>query len=335
MVERLHAAHIEVILDVVYNHTCEGNHFGPTVSLRGIDNKSYYHLVPDNPRHYLNHSGCGNTLNIGHPRVLQMTLDSLRYWTEVMHVDGFRFDLAAAVGRREQGFEAQAPFFVAVRQDPVLNQVKLIAEPWDIGPGGYRTGQFPGGWSEWNDAYRDGVRAFWRGDHNTVGPLATRLAGSSDFFWRRGPLASLNYITAHDGFTLADLVTYNNKHNDANLEENQDGTNHNLSWNCGIEGPTDSHDVTALRNRQRRNMIATLLISQGVPMLLGGDELGRSQGGNNNAYCLDSPVSWVHWGLKSTEDMAFLSFVKAMIALRRKLQSVKCIAAGVFRHRAK
>ncbi len=314
MVEKLHAANLEVILDVVYNHTCEGNQLGPTVSLRGIDNKSYYHLVAGNPRDYENHSGCGNTLNLAHPRVLQMTMDSLRYWVEIMHVDGFRFDLAAAMGRTAQGFAVEAPFFTAVRQDPVLNRVKLIAEPWDIGPGGYRLGGFPGGWSEWNDAYRNSVRAFWRGDHGSVGAFATRLAGSSDVFWQRGPLASLNYITAHDGFTLSDLVSYNDKHNLANLEDNQDGTDHNLSWNCGVEGQTHSPEIIALRDRQRRNLMATLLLSQGVPMLLAGDELGRTQQGNNNAYCLDTPLSWLDW---SAVEPHFLAFVQAVIALRQ------------------
>lgn len=318
MVARLHEASIEVILDVVYNHTCEGNHFGPTISLRGIDNKSYYHLVAETPRYYHNHSGCGNTLNLTHPRVLQMVMDSLRYWVDEMHVDGYRFDLAAAVARGTRGFEPNSIFLAAVRQDPTMQKVKLIAEPWDIGPSGYRTGEFPAGWSEWNDAYRDNVRAFWRGDPGTMGGLATRLAGSSDIFWRRTPLASVNFVTAHDGFTLNDLVSYNGKHNDANQEENQDGTNHNLSWNCGHEGPTDDAAIKALRYRQKRNLIATLMLSQGIPMLLAGDELSRTQNGNNNAYCLDSRVSWLDWASEHDDDhKAFLAFVCEIIRLRQ------------------
>jgi glycogen operon protein len=318
MVARFHDAGLEVILDVVYNHTCEGNHYGPTISLRGIDNKSYYHLTQSDQRYYHNHSGCGNTLNVSHPRVLQMVMDSLRYWVEEMHVDGFRFDLATALARSEVGFQQNAIFLAAARQDPVLNKVKLIAEPWDIGPQGYRTGEFPTGWSEWNDAYRNGVRAFWRGDPGTLGAMATRIAGSSDIYWRRSPMATVNFITAHDGFTLHDLVSYDHKHNDANLEENKDGTDHNLSWNCGHEGPTDNADVKALRRRQKRNMMASLLLSQGIPMILGGDELGRTQNGNNNAYCQDTPLSWVDWDMPGDpEDAAFLDYTARLIRLRQ------------------
>lgn len=318
MVARFHDAGIEIILDVVYNHTFEGNHLGPTISLRGIDNKSYYHHVAEQPRFYHNHSGCGNTLNASHPRVLQMIMDSLRYWADSMHVDGFRFDLAAAVARGPRGFERAGAFLAAVRQDPVLNRVKLIAEPWDIGPSGYRMGEFPPGWAEWNDAFRNGVRGFWKGNPRQVGPMATRISGSSDVFWRRGPLASVNYVTAHDGFTLHDLVSYDDKHNEDNQEDNRDGTNDNQSWNCGTEGPTDDPEVRALRYRQKRNLIATLLLSQGVPMLLAGDELGRTQNGNNNAYCQDNPLSWLHWEPRSPEDQEFMDFVRAMIALRRR-----------------
>jgi glycogen operon protein len=317
MVERFHEAGIEVLLDVVYNHTCEGNHFGPTVSLRGIDNKSYYHLVGENPRYYQNHSGCGNALNLSNPRALQMAMDSLRYWAEDMHVDGFRFDLAATLGRGPRGFEHNGVFLAACRQDPVLNRVKLIAEPWDIGPHGYRMGEFPAGWGEWNDAYRDDLRAFWRGDERKMGAMATRMSGSSDIFGLRSPQASVNFITAHDGFTLHDLVSYNDKHNEANQEENKDGTSHNLSWNCGHEGPTEDPGVTALRYQQKRNLVASLMLSQGIPMLLGGDELGRTQGGNNNAYCQDNEISWVDWDLSDPADVAFLDFVRQMIALRR------------------
>lgn len=317
MVAQFHAAGLEVILDMVFNHTCEGNEFGPTLSFRGIDNKSYYHLVEEAPRHYHNHSGCGNTLNVSHPRVLQMVMDSLRYWAEEMHVDGFRFDLAAAVARGPQGFEPNGAFLAAIRQDPVLNSVKLIAEPWDIGPGGYRLGGFPPGWSEWNDAFRDGARSFWRGDFSRMGVMATRLSGSSDVFATRTPQASLNYIAAHDGFTLHDLVTYETKRNEANLEENKDGTNNNLAWNCGEEGPSTTPEVLSLRYRQKRNLMATLLLAQGVPMILAGDELGRSQKGNNNAYCHDNPLSWVDWKPLKGRDAGFFNFVRTVIALRR------------------
>ncbi len=317
MVERFHDAGIEVILDVVYNHTCEGNQFGPTVSLRGIDNKSYYHLVSEDPRYYMNHSGCGNALNLSHPRVLQMAMDSLRYWVETMHIDGFRFDLAATLGRGGRGFEHNGVFLAACRQDPVLNRVKLIAEPWDIGPHGYRMGEFPPGWSEWNDAYRDDIRSYWRGDERKMGAMATRLSGSSDIFGLRSPQASVNFITAHDGFTLHDLVSYNDKHNEANQEENKDGTNNNISWNCGAEGETEDQAVLDMRYQQKRNLITTLMLSQGVPMLLGGDELGRTQGGNNNAYCQDNAISWVNWDLTDPRDQDFLDFVRDMITLRK------------------
>lgn len=317
MVERFHDAGIEVILDVVYNHTCEGNHLGPTLSWRGIDNRSYYHLTSEDPRYYHNHSGCGNTLNVAHPRVLQMVMDSLRYWVETMHVDGFRFDLASAVARGPRGFEGSGAFLAALRQDPVLQRAKLIAEPWDLGPQGYRLGGFPTGWREWNDAYRNVVRGYWRGDDGHLGPVATRLSGSSDLFWKRSPLASLNYITSHDGFTLADLVSYNGKHNQDNGENNADGTNYNLSWNCGAEGPSDDPAITRLRRQQRRNLLATLMISQGVPMLLMGDERGRTQQGNNNAYCQDSALSWVDWSPLNDEERHFQDFLRDLIALRR------------------
>ncbi len=317
LVSRFHEAGLEVVLDVVYNHTCEGNELGPTISLRGLDNVSYYHLVPESPRYYENHSGCGNTINLAHPRVLQMAMDSLRYWADAMRVDGFRFDLATALGRDQNGFDANHPFFAAVRQDPVLNSVKLIAEPWDIGPAGYRVGSFPAGWREWNDGYRNNVRSFWRSDPGQGPALATRVAGSSDIYSRRGPTASVNFITAHDGFTLHDLVSFNHKHNQANGENNRDGTDHNISWNCGTEGPTRDPGVLELRYRQKRNLMATLLLSQGVPMLLAGDELGNSQKGNNNAYCQDNDIGWIDWSLVREEDEDFLDFVRALIRFRR------------------
>jgi len=317
MIGRLHEAGIEVILDVVYNHTAEGNHLGPTLSYKGIDNASYYRLVPGSERWYENYSGCGNTLQLSHPRVLQMVMDSLRYWVEEMHVDGFRFDLAASLAREKSGFDGGSGFLDAVRQDPVLSRVKLIAEPWDIGGDGYRLGGFPPGWSEWNGRYRDTVRRFWRGDGGVIGDMASRLTGSSDMFrWGgRRPWASLNFVTCHDGFTLADLVSYEHKRNDANGEDNRDGTDANYSWNCGTEGPSDSPAVGSLRTRQMRNMLATLLLSQGVPMLLAGDEFGRSQGGNNNAYCQDNDVGWVDWG---AVDQGLLDYVRRLIRLRRE-----------------
>ncbi|MDR3437754.1 glycogen debranching protein GlgX [Telmatospirillum sp.] len=317
MVERLHEAGIEVLLDVVYNHTAEGNHLGPTLSLKGIDNASYYRLIPGNERFYENYSGCGNTLNLSHPRVLQLVTDSLRYWVEDMHVDGFRFDLAASLAREKAGFDGGSGFLDAVRQDPVLSKVKMIAEPWDLGGDGYRLGGFPPGWSEWNGRYRDTVRRFWRGDGGVIGDLASSLSGSSDLFGSRGrrPWASVNFITAHDGFTLHDLVTYEKKHNEANFEENRDGTDANYAWHCGIEGETRDPRVNAVRARQARSLMATLLFSQGVPMLLAGDELGRTQQGNNNAYCQDNVISWIDWA-HVDEDLH--AFVRLLIDLRRR-----------------
>jgi len=318
MVKRLHSAGLEVIIDVVYNHSCEGNHLGPTLSFRGVDNAAYYHLVESDRRHYMDFTGCGNTLNLEHPRVLQMVMDSLRYWVEVMHVDGFRFDLAPALAREGSEVERLGGFFRVVRQDPVLNQVKLIAEPWDVGQGGYQTGNFPLGWAEWNDRYRDGMRAYWKGDGGVIGEFARRFTGSSDLYGRSGrrPFASINFVAAHDGFTLHDVVSYNDKHNEANGENNQDGHNHNLSWNCGAEGPTDDSVILALREQQKRNFFATLLLSQGVPMLLAGDERGRTQGGNNNAYCQDNEISWTDWHA-TPERERLTSFVCQLIALRR------------------
>ena len=317
MVSRLHDSGIEVILDVVYNHTAEGNHLGPTLSFRGIDNASYYMLGPNGARWYENYSGCGNTLNLAHPRVLQMVMDSLRYWAEEMRVDGFRFDLAASLARGPSGFDPGASFLDAVRQDPVLSRVKLIAEPWDLGGDGYRLGGFPPGWSEWNGRYRDTVRRFWTGEGGLIGDLASRLTGSSDMFgWGgRKPWASLNFVTCHDGFTLTDLVTFERKHNDANGEQNKDGTDANYAWNCGHEGPSPYPEIRDLRKRQTRNLMATLLLSQGVPMILAGDELGRSQKGNNNAYCQDNEIGWIDWS-EVDEDM--LAFTRRLIDLRRK-----------------
>jgi len=320
MVARLHDAGIEVILDVVYNHTAEGNQLGPTLSFRGIDNLSYYRL-PEDKRYYVNDTGTGNTLNLVHPRVLQMVSDSLRYWAQVVHVDGFRFDLATTLGRETYGFDTNAGFFDAIRQAPGMQHVKLIAEPWDIGPGGYQLGNFPPGWSEWNDRYRDTVRRFWRGDPGVLPELAARLSGSADIFDRRGrrPWSSVNFITAHDGFTLHDLVSYADKHNEANLEDNNDGHAENLSANYGVEGETDDPQVNAVRQRQKRNFLATLLISQGMPMLLAGDECDRTQGGNNNAYCQDTPTSWLDWERAARpEARALLEFTRRLIALRRQ-----------------
>jgi glycogen debranching enzyme GlgX len=316
MVQTLHTAGIEVILDVVYNHTAEGNQLGPTLSFKGIDNASYYRLVPESQRWYENYSGCGNTLNLTHPRVLQMVMDSLRYWVEEMHVDGFRFDLAASLAREKSGFDGGSGFLDAVRQDPVLSRVKMIAEPWDIGGDGYCLGGFPPGWSEWNDRYRNSVRRFWRGDGGLVGDLASRLTGSSDTFgWGgRRPWASMNFVTCHDGFTMADLVSYERKHNHANGENNRDGSDANHSWNCGHEGPTEDKRIHTLRRQQMRNLFATLFLSQGVPMLLAGDEFARSQGGNNNAYCQDNEVGWIDW---NNIDADTLEFVRALIRLRR------------------
>jgi isoamylase len=318
MVKTLHSAGFEVILDVVYNHTAEGNHLGPTLCFRGIDNVSYYRLQHDEKRLYTDYTGTGNTLDMQHPRVLQLLMDSLRYWVTEMHVDGFRFDLASALARELHDVNRLGAFFDILRQDPVLSRVKLIAEPWDLGEGGYQVGNFPPGWAEWNDKYRDTMRAYWKGDGGLIGEFSRRLTGSSDLYGRHGrlPHASINFITAHDGFTLDDLVSYNEKHNEANLEENRDGNNNNLSWNCGVEGPTDDPAVNALRARQKRNMLATLLLSQGVPMLVAGDEIGRTQNGNNNAYCQDNGLSWLDWG-EDPERAKLRDFVRRMVHLRR------------------
>ncbi len=320
MVGLLHDAGIQVVLDVVFNHTGEGNHLGPTLSFRGIDNASYYRLNRDDKRYYTDFTGCGNTLNISHPRVLQMVMDSLRYWVEVMQVDGFRFDLATTLARAPDAFSQESPFLAAVRQDPVLSRVKMISEPWDLGPNGYQLGQFPPGWSEWNDIYRNKVRQFWRGDSGMMGDFASSITGSSPLFDRQGrrPRSSINFVTAHDGFTLTDLVGFERKHNEANQEGNRDGSDYNLSWNCGVEGPTDDPAIRAMRMRQKRNVIATLLLSQGVPMLTAGDELGRSQKGNNNAYCQDNEISWLDWSPLSPEDRDFLEFVRMVSRLRRE-----------------
>jgi isoamylase len=317
MVRSLHAAGIEVILDVVYNHTAEGNHLGPTLSLRGIDNAAYYRLVDDDPRYYMDYTGTGNSLNVRAPHTLQLIMDSLRYWVTEMRVDGFRFDLAATLAREFYDVERLSAFFDLVQQDPTVSPVKLIAEPWDVGPGGYQVGNFPPLWTEWNGKYRDTVRDFWRGSPGSLGEFASRLTGSSDLYQDDGrrPYASINFVTAHDGFTLTDLVSYNDKHNEANGEDNRDGANDNRSWNCGVEGPTDDAGVVELRDRQRRNMLATLFLSQGVPMLLHGDEFGRTQGGNNNAYCQDNEISWVDWSLlRKHADLA--AFVGALAELR-------------------
>jgi glycogen operon protein len=318
MVKTLHSAGIEVILDVVYNHTAEGNHLGPTLSFRGIDNHSYYRASPDDRRHYLDFTGCGNTLNMQHPRVLQLLMDSLRYWVTEMHVDGFRFDLASALARELFYVDRLGSFFDTMGQDPILSQVKLIAEPWDVGDGGYQVGNFPPGWNEWNDRYRDTVRAYWKGDQGLIGEFARRFTGSADLYEASGrkPHASINFVTAHDGFTLLDQVSYNDKRNEANGEGNRDGHNNNHSWNHGVEGPTQDAQIIALRGRQRRNMIATLLLSQGIPMLLAGDELSHTQRGNNNVYCQDNELTWVNWDLDA-EDQQFLGFVARMVKLRR------------------
>jgi isoamylase len=319
MVKTLHSARIEVILDVVYNHTAEGNHLGPTLSFRGIDNPAYYRLVPDDPRYYMDYTGTGNTLNMRHPRVLQLIMDSLRYWVLEMHVDGFRFDLAATLARELHEVDRLGAFLDIIHQDPILSQVKLIAEPWDLGEGGYQVGKFPVGWAEWNDKYRDVVRSYWKGDGGLIGELAYRITGSSDLYARSGrkPYASINFVTAHDGFTLHDLVSYNSKHNEANGEENRDGSDNNRSWNCGVEGPTDDPEVNRLRARQKRNFMATTLLSQGVPMLLAGDEIGRTQAGNNNAYCQDNEISWVDWTPEHM-DLDTLGFVRQLIALHKE-----------------
>ena len=316
MVRALHSAGLEVILDVVYNHTAEGNHLGPTISLRGIDNATYYRLQPHLPRYYEDFTGCGNTLNMRSPRVLQLIMDSLRYWVTEMHVDGFRFDLASALARELHAVDKLGAFFDIIHQDPILSQVKLIAEPWDLGEGGYQVGNFPTKWTEWNGKYRDAVRRFWRGDGGALSELATRLAGSSDLYEQSGrrPYASINFITAHDGFTLTDLVTYNQKQNDANGEQNADGEKHNLSWNCGVEGETRDPQVRELRARQRRNLLSTLMLSVGVPMISGGDEICRTQQGNNNAYCQDNAISWTDWTM-TPERHEFLEFTRRVIKL--------------------
>ena len=317
MVRELHAAGIEVILDVVYNHTAEGNHMGPLLSFKGIDNAAYYRLMEDEPQYYRDYTGTGNSLNVRHPHSLQLIMDSLRYWVTEMHVDGFRFDLAAALAREFYDVDRLSTFFDLVHQDPVVSQVKLIAEPWDIGPGGYQVGNFPPQWTEWNGKYRDTVRDFWRGEGETLGEFASRLTGSADLYESSGrrPVASINFVTAHDGFTLRDLVSYNEKHNEANGENNQDGESHNRSYNLGEEGPTDNPVIQALRARQVRNFLATLLLSQGVPMIAHGDELGRTQQGNNNVYAHDSELSWIDW---EHADGALLEFVGSLVRLRRE-----------------
>jgi len=318
MVRTLHAAGMEVILDVVYNHTGEGNHLGPTLSLRGLDNIAYYRLVDGDPRYYMDFTGCGNSLNVRHPQILKLIMDSLRYWVEEMHVDGFRFDLAAALARELYEVDSLAAFFDIIHQDPILSDVKLIAEPWDVGDGGYQVGNFPLLWSEWNGKYRDTVRDFWRGCDSTLAEFAYRFTGSSDLYAANGrrPHASINFVTAHDGFTLRDLVSYNEKHNHANGEDNRDGDDHNRSWNCGAEGETGDPEILALRSRQQLNFLTTLMLSQGVPMLLGGDEIGRSQGGNNNVYCQDSEIAWFDWEL-SEERLQLLDFARKLIAFRK------------------
>jgi isoamylase len=315
MVRTLHEAGIEVILDVVYNHTAEGNHLGPTICMRGIDNAAYYRLVDDDQRYYMDYTGCGNSLNVRHPHCVQLIMDSLRYWVTEMHVDGFRFDLAATLAREFYDVDRLSTFFEMAQQDPIISQVKLIAEPWDIGPGGYQVGNFPPQWTEWNGKYRDTVRDYWRGEPATLGEFASRLTGSADLYesTARRPVASINFVTAHDGFTLRDLVSYNEKHNEANGEENRDGENHNRSWNCGVEGPTDDPEVNTLRARQQRNFIATLLLSQGVPMISHGDELGRTQAGNNNGFCQDNETTWIHW---EQADEALVEFTASVSALR-------------------
>ncbi len=319
MVKRLHQAGIEVILDVVYNHTGEGNERGPTLSMRGIDNASYYRLMPNNRRYYQDFTGCGNTLNMQSPRVLQLIMDSLRYWVQEMHVDGFRFDLCSALARELHDVDRLSAFFDIILQDPVLSQVKLIAEPWDLGSGGYQVGNFPHLWSEWNGRYRDTIRRFWAGDSGVISEVATRLTGSSDLYQHNGrkPYASINFVTSHDGFTLSDLVTYHEKRNLANLEDNRDGDSHNNTWNCGVEGETDDPEINALRLRQRKNLLATLILSQGVPMIRGGDELSHTQRGNNNAYCQDNDISWLRWDLNA-EQQQFLKLCQDLTSLWHK-----------------
>jgi isoamylase len=319
MVRNLHQAGMEVILDVVYNHTAEGNHLGPTLSFKGIDNASYYRLVPDNRRYYMDYTGCGNTPNTQNPRVLQLIMDSLRYWVTEMHVDGFRFDLASALGREEHLVDENSGFFDILLQDPVLSQVKLIAEPWDLGEGGYMVGKFPAPWSEWNGKYRDCIRRYWKGDDGLLAEFAYRLTGSPDLYQHQGkaPRASVNFVTVHDGFTLNDLVSYNEKHNEANGEGNRDGDSHNNSWNCGVEGPTDDVKVNELRERQKRNFLATLFLSQGVPLLNGGDEFSRTQNGNNNTYCQDNDLTWFNWQW-TPEQQQLLRFTSQLVQFRRE-----------------
>ncbi|MBP1294247.1 glycogen debranching protein GlgX [Bradyrhizobium elkanii] len=319
MVNQFHAHGLEIILDVVYNHTAEGNELGPTLSFKGIDNASYYRLLPDQKRYYINDTGTGNTVNLSHQRVLQLVADSLRYWATEMRVDGFRFDLATILAREPYGFDEGGGFLDACRQDPVLSTLKLIAEPWDIGPGGYQVGQFPPGWAEWNDKFRDAARAFWKGDDGTMAEFAKRISGSGDLFNKRGrrPWASVNFVTAHDGFNLNDLVSYNEKHNEANGEDNRDGHANNHSWNCGVEGPSEDPDITALRERQKRNMFATMLLSHGTPMLLAGDEFGHTQNGNNNAYAQDNETTWLDWMGMSAKGRGLRNFVRGLIVLRK------------------
>jgi len=324
-VSRLHDAGIEVVLDVVYNHTAEGNHLGPTLSFRGIDNPSYYWLLPDQPRYYADFTGCGNALNLTHPRVLQMVMDSLRYWVQVCHIDGFRFDLASTLGRGPNGFDGGVGFFAAVRQDPILARVKLIAEPWDLGLGGYRVGGFPSGWSEWNDRFRRTLRRYWSGEGNLIGELGRRMTGSADLFNHdnRSPRSSVNFVTVHDGFTLADLVSYERKHNEANGEDNRDGSDENDSTNFGVEGPTDDANILALRRQTRRNQLASLMLAQGVPLMLAGDEIGNSQGGNNNAYCQDNPIGWVDWSVLGNDDDDMTSLLGELNGLRRRFSQLR------------
>lgn len=330
MVRRLHDAGIEVLLDMVYNHTAEGNHLGPTLSFRGIDNASYYMLAEDKSLYY-DATGCGNTVNLNHPRVLQMVTDSLRYWVEDCHVDGFRFDLTTSLGRAWERFDPNAAFFEAVSQDPVLSRVKMIAEPWDVGPEGYQLGRFPPGWAEWNGRYRDEMRSFWKGDNGYLPAFSRRVLGSADLFERRGrkSWASVNFVTAHDGFTLADLWAYNEKHNEANGEDNRDGHDDNRSWNCGAEGPTDDPAILDLRDRMRRCAMATLLLSQGTPMVLMGDEIGRTQNGNNNAYCQDNEIAWLDWTKISERDRAFMAFQRGVTRIRKRYSLLR---SGRFLH---
>ncbi len=318
MVKSLHRAGIEVIIDVVYNHTSEGNHMGPLLSFRGVDNAAYYRLMPDTPRYYMDYTGTGNSLNVRHPQVLKLIMDSLRYWVEEMHVDGFRFDLAAALARELHDVDRLSAFFDVINQDPVISQTKLIAEPWDVGEGGYQVGKFPVLWAEWNGKYRDTVRRYWKSDDGQLSDLAYRLTGSSDLYQSDGrhPSASINFVTAHDGFTLTDLVSYNDKHNEANKEDNKDGTNDNASWNMGVEGPSTDPHIVELRERQKRNLLGTLLLSQGVPMICGGDEIGRTQHGNNNAYCQDNEISWYDWDLTEQQEL-LLKFTKRLVQLRK------------------